>query len=178
MIEVITLETVKESIRNVPDFPNKGINFKDLTTTFKQADLLSFLVEEISKYYSDKKITHVAGIESRGFIIGAALANRLNAGFIPIRKPGKLPAEIYSKKYYLEYGEDSVEMHKDALSNNDIVLLHDDLLATGGTANAAIDLIKMTGVKNIFVNFIVELEFLNGRDKIGNEFDIYTLIKY
>jgi len=178
MSKIINLENIKESIRNVPDFPKKGIQFKDLTTTFKQPDLLNFLVEKISNYYSDKKITKIVGIESRGFIVGAALATQLKTGFVPIRKPGKLPAEKYSKTYSLEYGEDSIEIHKDALIPDDVVLLHDDLLATGGTASAAIDLIKMSGVKDIFINFIVELKFLKGRDNISNEYDIYTLIKF
>lgn len=171
-------DRLKSTIRNVPDFPKPGILFKDLTTVFKDPELLSLIISEEYEYYHSKKITKVAGIESRGFIIGSALAVKLNAGFVPIRKPGKLPAETIRKEYSLEYGTDSIEIHKDALDKNDIVLLHDDLLATGGTSLAAYDLISSLHVKKIYINFIVELEFLKGREKLGNLADIYSLLVF
>ena len=165
----VTLEDLSKAIRDVPDFPKKGILFKDLTTAFKEPDILKFIADSIYETYKDKGITKVVGIESRGFIAGSIIANMLGAGFILARKPGKLPADTYSQTYQLEYGEDSIEIHKDAISPNDVVLLHDDLLATGGTAKAAIELIRLTGASNIFINFIVELTFLNGRDKLQND---------
>lgn len=174
----ITIEDIKKSIRDVPDFPKKGILFKDLTTAFKQPVILNKISTEIANQYKDLGITMVAGIESRGFIIGSIVANELNAGFIPIRKPGKLPANTYKAEYLLEYGTDSVEIHRDALSSNDVVLLHDDLLATGGTAVAALKLIEKFNVKKIYVNFVVELAFLKGREAIDSSLDIQSLITY
>ena len=174
----ITLSDVSKSIRNVPDFPKKGIVFKDLTTAFKSKEVFNFMVDEIYSYYKNFNITKVVGIESRGFILGSALAYKLHAGLVLIRKQGKLPANTYSKTYSLEYGEDSLEIHKDALSSSDIVLLHDDLLATGGTILAALDLIKKFNVKDIKINFICELSFLNGRKKFEEEYEVFSLIKF
>ena len=174
----ITLSDVSKSIRNVPDFPKKGIVFKDLTTAFKSKEVFNFMVDEIYSYYKNFNITKVVGIESRGFILGSALAYKLHAGLVLIRKPGKLPANTYSKTYSLEYGEDSLEIHKDALSTSDIVLLHDDLLATGGTILASLDLIKKFNVKDIKINFICELSFLNGRKKFEEEYEVFSLIKF
>lgn len=174
----MTLEDVKKEVRDIPDFPSKGILFKDLTTVFKNATCMRFLTEELYSYYKDKKITKVIGIESRGFILGGILAQKLNAGFVPIRKKGKLPADCFEMEYQLEYGTAIVELHKDALDKNDVVLIHDDLLATGGTLCAAIDLVKMLGVKKIYANTIVELEFLKGRNVIDDDVEFYTLIKY
>lgn len=177
MNDSITLEQLKGSIRNIPDYPKEGIQFKDLTTALNQPAYLTFMLNRISSMYLRQGITKVVGIESRGFILGGALAARLGVGFVPIRKPGKLPAETYSKKYMLEYGEDSIEIHKDALEPGDVILLHDDLLATGGTSKAAIDLIHNFDIQKIHLNFIVELDFLKGREVIG-DYEVTSLIHY
>ena len=171
-------QDIMNSIRDIPDFPQKGVLFKDLTTAFKDPDILKGITERIYRYYADAGITKVVGIESRGFIAGSIVAEKLKAGFVPIRKPGKLPADTFKYEYELEYGTDTIEIHKDALDNNDIVLLHDDLLATGGTAGAAIELIGKLNVKKVFVNFIVELSFLKGRKSIKENIDIYSIIKF
>ena len=173
----INLNDVINSIRTVPDFPKKGIMFKDITTALNQPKILTFIVDEIYNHYKDKNITKVVGIESRGFIIGSVLAYRLNAGFIPIRKPGKLPAETFSKSYSLEYGTDSLEIHQDALSENDVVLLHDDVLATGGSANAAIGLINHFNVKTIHLNFLIELTSLKGINTLPQHNFTFSVIK-
>jgi adenine phosphoribosyltransferase len=174
----ITLDEVSKSIRNIPDFPKEGIQFKDVSTAFKDKRIFKFVVGEIRNHYQDFGITKVVGIESRGFILGSALAGELHAGFIPIRKPGKLPAETYNQSYDLEYGSDSLEIHTDALEKDDVVLIHDDLLATGGTVNAAIDLVRRFGIKNIYINFFVELDFLKGRDRINSEVPVWSLIHF
>ena len=173
----ITLADFAKSIRDVPDFPKPGILFKDITTALKDADVLHFIADILYEYYKNKGITKIVGIESRGFILGSILAYKLGAGFILMRKPGKLPADTYQEEYALEYGTDTLEIHKDALTKDDIVLLHDDLLATGGSANAALNLIQKTGAKNIYVNFLIELEFLNGMEKIDND-NVYSLLKF
>jgi len=174
----ITLEEVSKSIRNIPDFPKEGIQFKDVSTAFKDKKIFKFIVEEIGSLYKNQGITKVVGIESRGFILGSALAVELHAGFIPIRKPGKLPAETFNQSYDLEYGSDSLEIHTDALENDDVVLIHDDLLATGGTVNAAIDLVRRFGVTKIYVNFFVELDFLNGKERIDRGVPVWSLIHF
>jgi adenine phosphoribosyltransferase len=156
-------EKLIKSIRNVPDFPIPGIQFKDETTLFKDPDCLKELSDELYEMYKDKGITKVAGIESRGFIMGPILAARLGAGFVPIRKPGKLPADTVEESYNKEYGTDTIQVHKDAICEDDVVLLHDDLLATGGTMKAAIKLMKRFNPKDVYVNFIIELKELNGR---------------
>jgi len=168
---------LKDTIRDVPDFPKKGIIFKDITTLLKNSDALSIAANELYNIAKNKKITKVAGIESRGFIIGGILANKLGAGFVPIRKPGKLPSEKISESYSLEYGIDSIEIHKDAIEPGDIVLLHDDLLATGGTMEAAIKLVEKLGGKVAQISFLVELNFLNGRERLKN-YEVHTLIQY
>lgn len=168
---------LKETIRDVPDFPKKGIMFKDITTLLKNPEALSFAVEELYNLAKNIKITKVAGIESRGFILGGILAEKLKAGFVPIRKPGKLPSEKLSESYSLEYGTDSIEIHKDAIIPGDIVLLHDDLLATGGTMKAACNLVEKLGGKVVLVSFLIELSFLKGREKL-REYDIHSLIQY
>jgi adenine phosphoribosyltransferase len=173
----ITLDRIKEQIRNIPDYPKVGIQFKDITTVLKQPELFSFVVTSIADLYKNSGITKVVCIESRGFIFGGAIAAKLNAGFVPIRKPGKLPAEKYSKSYQLEYGVDSIEIHKDALISDDIVLLHDDLMATGGTSLAAISLINNFNVKKIYANFLCELDFLNGR-KVLEGYEVSSLIHF
>ena len=174
----VTLEEVKKSIRNIPDFPREGIQFKDVSTAFKDKRIFRFIVSEIKNHYQGFGITKVIGIESRGFILGSSLAGELNAGFIPIRKPGKLPAETFAQSYNLEYGSDSLEIHMDALEIDDVVLIHDDLLATGGTVNAAVDLVKRFGVSKIYANFFVELDFLNGREHIMNDVQVWSLIHF
>jgi len=175
---MITTDFLKESIRNIPDFPRPGIQFKDITTLLKQPEFFRHLVETAAAYYGGKGITKVAAIESRGFIMGGALAARLGTGFVPIRKPGKLPAAVYSKSYALEYGEDAVEIHQDALASEDVVLLHDDLLATGGTSLAAIELINRFNVRKIYVNFIIELDFLKGRDKLTPAYEVFSQVHF
>jgi adenine phosphoribosyltransferase len=175
---MVTSDGLKASIRNIPDFPRPGIQFKDITTLLKQPELYRHVVETAVAYYGGKGITKTGAIESRGFIMGGALAARLGTGFVPVRKPGKLPAPVYSKTYALEYGEDAVEIHQDALSPEDVVLLHDDLLATGGTALAAIDLIRRFNVKKIYINFIAELDFLKGRDRLVPAYDVFSQVHF
>ena len=172
-------ETLLKNLRNVPDFPIKGIQFKDVSTLFKDAECLRIMVEELYDIYKDKGITKVVGIESRGFIVGAALAFRLGAGFVMCRKPGKLPAETRKATYMKEYGKDTIEIHTDAITENDVVLLHDDLLATGGSMKAAYNLVKEFNPKKVYINFIIELtiEGLNGRAVFDDDTEITTLIK-
>ena len=159
----MTSKEVIAAIRNVPDFPIKGIQFKDITTALAKPEYLKWMRDEIVKKYRDLGINQVIGIESRGFIVAPAVAIELNAGFIPIRKPGKLPAETISITYEKEYGTDIIEMHKGALNENDVVLIHDDILATGGSMAAAVELVKKAGVKKIYTNCLIELEGLDGR---------------
>lgn len=173
----MTAEQVKAVIRNIPDFPVKGIQFKDLTTALRQSDCLKWMKDEMIKLYQSKGITKIVGIESRGFIVAPATAIELGAGFVPIRKPGKLPAETIEVSYDKEYGTDKIQIHKDALTENDVVLLHDDLLATGGTMAAAIELVRKFGVKKIYVNFIVELDALNGR-RLMPDVEVTSLIHF
>jgi len=174
----MTIDQVAKMIRNVPDFPKPGIQFKDITTALKNPEALKLLKDETVKLYKGKGITQVIGLESRGFILGPAIAMELGAGFIPERKPGKLPAETIEISYNKEYGTDVMQMHKDALCKDDVVLIHDDLLATGGTMDAAIQLVKKIGVKKIYVNCIIELEGLPGRELIGKDIEVTTLIKF
>ncbi len=168
---------LKKLIRDVPDFPKHGIIFKDITTLLKSPDGLIDAAEKFHNLSKDKGITKVVGIESRGFIIGGILAERLKAGFVPIRKPGKLPAETLSESYSLEYGTDTIEIHKDAIQAGDSVLLHDDLLATGGTMEAACKLVEKLGGKVVQISFLIELSFLNGREKLS-KYDVHSLIQY
>ena len=174
----MNLENVAASIRNVPDFPKPGILFKDITTAMKDAEVLKFIADSLYDYYKDKGITKVVGVESRGFVLGSILAYKLGAGFVLLRKPGKLPADTYKIDYDLEYGQDSLEIHKDSIEENDIVLLHDDLLATGGSANAALDLLSNFTHNGIYVSFLIELEFLKGRPRLKGAKDIHALIKF
>ncbi len=174
----MNIEDVKKHIRDVYDFPVEGIVFKDLTTAFKNAECMKFFEDEMYRLYKDKGITKVIGIESRGFIMAPILGNRLGVGFVPVRKKGKLPAETYEVKYGKEYGEDVIQLHKDSLSSDDVVLIHDDLLATGGTMKAACDLVKLFNVKKIYVNFLVELDFLKGAEKFDKDIDVTSLIHY
>jgi len=172
------LNAAKKSIRDIIDFPKEGIVFKDITTLLNDKEHLNTLIEHLYLQYKDKGITKVVGLESRGFILGATLAYKLGASFVPVRKPGKLPAPTFSEKYSLEYGEDEVFIHQDALNREDVVLIHDDLLATGGTARAALNLINRFNVKNIFVNFIIELDFLEGRKVLDTKFDVDSVFHF
>lgn len=172
------LLTLRETVRNIPDFPIPGIQFKDVTPLFKTKESLSHLTEVLLDEYKNKGITKVVGIESRGFIMGPIMALELGAGFVPIRKPGKLPAEVFEQEYEKEYGVDKIQIHKDSLSKDDVVLIHDDLLATGGTMYAAYKLVKDMEVKKIYVNFIIELDALEGRKLFPAEIDINSLIHY
>ena len=174
----MTTRELSGIIRNVPDFPIKGIQFKDITTALKDKDALRWMCDQITTQYQNMGITQVVGLESRGFILGPAIAMRIGAGFVTIRKPGKLPAETISMTYLKEYGTDTIQIHKDALTKEDVVLLHDDLLATGGTMEAAIRLVKSIGVKKIYVNFIIELDELNGRKVIDDDIEVTSLIHF
>ena len=171
-------KVLMENLRCIPDFPKKGINFRDLTTLFKNPECLRIMVDELYEIYKDKGITKIVGIESRGFVIASALAVKLGAGIVLCRKPGKLPGETVSESFSKEYGEDTIEIHKDSIDNEDVVLLHDDLLATGGTMRAAYNLVKKFNPKNVYVNFIIEItdEGLHGRDLFDKETEITTLL--
>ena len=171
-------ERVKNVVRNIPDFPVPGIQFKDLTTAFKDTEALQIMTRAMADLYHDKGVTRVVGIEARGFIGGAILATQLNAGFVPLRKPGKLPAEVIQKSYTKEYGTDTIEIHKDAITPDDVVLIHDDLLATGGTVGAAARMMeKYFQPKQLMINFIIELEELNGRAALPAGIDVQSIIK-
>lgn len=172
------LEQVKEKIRDIYDFPQKGIIFRDLTTAFKDADALAAISDALKAKYEGLGVTKVVGIESRGFIGGAVLARELKAGFVPVRKPGKLPADTISKSYSKEYGVDTIEIHKDAIETGDVVVLHDDLLATGGTMAAVYELVKSMNPKKIYISFIVELSDLKGRDAFPADVEVDSLIVY
>jgi adenine phosphoribosyltransferase len=172
----INIEDLKKAIRDVPDFPKQGILFKDITTALKNPELFAYIIDCLFDYYKNLGITKVAAIESRGFIIGGALAYKLGAGFVPIRKPGKLPSEKYSVEYELEYGSDIIEIHKDALNEDDVVLIHDDLLATGGTALATSKLVSFCGVQSVSFSFLCELCFLNGSEKIRPIGNVHSLV--
>jgi len=174
----MSIQSIKDSIRNIPDFPKKGIQFKDITTALKNAEILKEILDTCAEHYRGKKIDYVVGIESRGFIFGTALAYLLNCGFIPVRKPGKLPAEVITQEYKLEYGTDRIEMHADALCKGDKVLIVDDLLATGGTAKAAADLVQKTGAEVVEFAFVIELNDLRGRDKLSSVADVYSAVEY
>ena len=164
-------------IRDIPDFPKEGIVFKDITPLLQDAESLRFAVDQLAEFGVGKKIDVVVGAEARGFILGASLAYTLGAGFVPARKPGKLPFLTVAAEYDLEYGTDSLEVHNDAIVPGTRVLVHDDLLATGGTARAKCDLVEKLGGEVVGVCFIVELAFLNGREKL-KEYDVMSLIKF
>ena len=174
----MSIENLKSSLRTVPDFPVKGILFWDVTTLFKDAACLKEVVDILYDMYKDKGITKVVGLESRGFVIAPALAIRLGAGFVMARKPGKLPADTYSEQYMKEYGPDTIEIHKDAISPDDVVLIHDDLLATGGTVSAAARMMERHfHPRQVMINFIIELEELNGRSQMPAGVDVQSIIK-
>ncbi len=170
-------ETIRKSIREIPDYPKPGILFYDVTTMFKDAEVVKEMADILYEMYKDKGITKVVGIESRGFIMGSILSTRLGCGFVPIRKPGKLPAETIEVSYDNEYGHDTIQMHKDAINSEDTVLIHDDLLATGGTMKAACSLVNQMNPKKVYVNFLIELEELKGREIFDKEEEITTIVK-
>ena len=170
-------ELLLANLREIQDFPIPGILFYDVTTLFKNAECLQEMLDSLYELYKDKGITKVVGIESRGFILGGALAARLGAGFVMARKPGKLPAETIEETYAKEYGTDCIQIHKDAIDENDVVLLHDDLLATGGTMAAAYRLVQKCGAKKSLINFVIELDGLNGRNAFPEDVEIETLLK-
>ncbi len=167
----------KALIREVPNFPKPGILFYDITTLLKDARAFKSIVEELTARYSGRRIAKVVGIESRGFILGGTLANQLGAGFVPVRKPGKLPADSFEIKYNLEYGASSLAIHRDAIAIGERVLIVDDLLATGGTAAATVHLVRQLGGEIAGLDFLVELKSLNGRDKLSG-YDVHSTIVY
>ena len=170
-------ETLRKSIREIPDFPKPGILFYDVTTMFKDVAALRELSDTLYDMYRDKGITKVVGIESRGFIMGGLLAARLGAGFVPVRKPGKLPAETIEISYAKEYGTDTIQIHRDAIEPGDVVLMHDDLLATGGTMKAACQLVQSMSPQKVYVSFIIELKALHGRDVFGPDVELETILQ-
>ena len=173
------IQKIKSMIRNIPNFPKEGILFLDITTALKDPKTLNTMIDYLYEQFKDEKVDYVAGIESRGFIFGMPLASKLNAGFIPIRKPNKLPAETIKETYDLEYGTDTIEIHADAIEEGASVVIIDDLLATGGTAAAACNLVKKAGGKIVAAAFVIELSFLQGRKKIEDK-DVRTIsmLKY
>jgi adenine phosphoribosyltransferase len=172
-----TIIDVKDKIRSVKDFPKQGIIFRDITTALKDPETLRTMVNYLCDQFSDVKIDYVAGIESRGFIFGMPMAYKMNAGFVPVRKPNKLPAATYSQEYALEYGTDKIEIHQDAFEKGANVLIVDDLLATGGTAEAACKLIRKAGANLVGIAFLIELEALNGRQKLDAP-RVVSMLKY
>ena len=173
---MMTIEELIATIRTVPDYPMEGILFYDVTTLFKNPEALHTIVEMTYELYKDKGITKVVGIESRGFVLGSALAVKLGAGFVLARKPGKLPADTVSESYHKEYGKDTVEIHLDAITPDDVVLVHDDLLATGGTVGAVNRLVRRFNPKAVYDNFIIELPALNGRKHIPEGTPVTALL--
>ena len=168
-----------DNLRSIPDFPVKGINFRDVTTLFKNPECVKIMLDELYELYKDKGITKIVGIESRGFVMASALAVKLGAGIVLCRKPGKLPAKTVQESYTKEYGIDTIEIHEDAIDENDVVLLHDDLLATGGTMKAALNLVNKFYPKKTYMNFLIEIvnEGLNGREAFGDSIEITTLLE-
>jgi adenine phosphoribosyltransferase len=166
-----------DNLRCVPDFPKKGINFRDVTTLYKNAECMKEMLDEMERLYKDKGITKIVGVESRGFVMASALAGRLGCGVVLARKPGKLPATVIKESFSKEYGVDTVEMHLDSIDPNDVVLIHDDLLATGGTAKATYKLVEYLHPKKIYMNFIIEItdEGLHGRD-LFKDIDLTCLL--
>src|SRR5574344_709040 len=171
------IQSVKEKIRAVPDFPKEGILFRDITTALNDSETLKKMIDYMCEQVKDEKIDYIVGIESRGFIFGMPMAYKMNAGFVPIRKPNKLPAETIKETYDLEYGTDTIEVHADAFKKGARVLIVDDLLATGGTARAAGNLVKKAGAEVAGYSFLIELEALKGREKL-NDAKVFTMLQY
>ena len=163
---IMNTKLLIDNLRCVPDFPKKGINFRDVTTLYKNAECMKEMLDEMERLYKDKGITKIVGVESRGFVMASGLAGRLGCGVVLARKPGKLPATVIKESFSKEYGVDTVEMHLDSIDQNDVVLIHDDLLATGGTAKATYKLVEHFHPKKVYMNFIIEItdEGLHGRD--------------
>ena len=178
MLTTLTIEDVKAKIRAVPNFPKEGIIFRDITTGIKDGKTMQFMIDYLCEQYKDYKIDYIAGIESRGFIFGMPMAYKLGCGFIPIRKPNKLPAETISESYGLEYGTDTIEIHKDSIEKGKNVLVVDDLLATGGTAKAACNLVKKVGGNLVGAAFLIELNDLEGRKKLQDCGKIVSMLQY
>jgi adenine phosphoribosyltransferase len=176
-IKSINVEALKALVRTVPDFPKPGILFYDITTLLKDKTGFAKMIDALASHYIERKVDLVLGIEARGFIFGPALAYRLNAGFVPVRKPGKLPAAVERVSYDLEYGSDALEIHKDAIQPGQRVVLVDDLLATGGTMEATVKLARQLGGEIVGLAFAVELDFLKGRERF-KEFDVFSLLHY
>lgn len=172
------MEYIKSKIRDVVDFPKKGIIFRDLTTMFKDARAMHIVGWDLAQLYRSKGVTKVVGIESRGFIGGAILAYEIGAGFVPARKPGKLPADTITASFEKEYGTDVIEIHLDAITPDDVVVIHDDLLATGGTMAACYELVKSMNPKKVYISFIVELSELEGRKNLPADAEVTSLIVY
>ncbi len=173
----MTLEDVKTYIRDIPDFPVEGVVFKDITPLLGNVEAFDWVIQEIKSQFADKGITKIVGVESRGFIFGAPLALSLNAGFVPVRKPGKLPADKIRRDYSLEYGKAALELHRDSIQPGDRVLIIDDLLATGGTSTAARELVEELGGEVVSFAYVIELGFLEGRKRLG-DYNVYSLLKY
>lgn len=173
-----TIIDVKSKIRDIKDFPKEGIIFRDITTALKDAETLKVIVDYLCEQFKDVKIDYIAGIESRGFILGMPMAYKMEIGFVPVRKPNKLPAATYSQEYALEYGTDKIEIHQDAFPQGANVLVVDDLLATGGTAEAACKLVKKAGANLVGTAFLIELTALNGRDKLVDSPKIVSMLQY
>ena len=174
---IMNNKVLLDNLRSIPDFPKKGINFRDVTTLYKNAECVQIMLDEMEAIYKDKGITKIVGIESRGFIMASALAGRLGCGIVLARKPGKLPSTVIKESFSKEYGVDTIEMHLDSIDENDVVLIHDDLLATGGTAKAAYNLVQHFKPKKVYMNFIIEIkdEGLHGRD-LFKDIDLTTLL--
>lgn len=173
-----TIVDVKSKIRDIKDFPKEGIIFRDITTALKDAETLRVVVDYLCEQFKDVKIDYIAGIESRGFILGMPMAYKMGIGFVPVRKPNKLPAATYSQEYALEYGTDKIEIHQDAFPQGANVLVVDDLLATGGTAEAACKLVKKAGANLVGTAFLIELTALNGREKLVDSPKIVSMLQY
>ena len=171
------MDSLKAKIRHIPDFPKPGILFYDITTLLNDPQGFQEVVRALVAPYRDKAVAQVVGIESRGFILGGAVANELGAGFVPVRKAGKLPSKCFREDYSLEYGAHTLEIHEDAVEQGQRVLVVDDVLATGGTAKAAASLVRQTGGEVVGLSFLIELNFLNGRDKLPGE-DVYSVLQY
>ncbi len=174
----MNVDLIKAHVRTIPNFPKPGILFRDITTVYKNAACLRELSNSLTEYYKEKGITKVLGIESRGYTMASILALNLNAGFVFVRKPGKLPARTVQQSYEKEYGIDTIEIHEDALTPDDVVLIHDDLLATGGTMEATYNLCLKLGVKKVYLNCIIELVDLKGRLRLPQDIDFYCPVTY
>lgn len=172
------VEWVKSIIRDIPDFPKPGIIFKDMTTLLKHHEAFAYTIDVLAEKFAKSNVKYVVGIESRGFILGAAIAHKLGLGFIPVRKPGKLPHKVEKAVYELEYGSDCLEIHIDAVERGDRVVIIDDLLATGGTAEAAYRLLKTIGAEVAGMGFVVELAFLKGRAKLPGGVEVFSIVQY